>query len=664
MGHLAGAYQPDLVALSFLIALVASFVALNMAGRVATASGDARRVWLGGGAVMMGLGIWSMHFVGMLAFDMGMPVTYDPGLTALSLGLAVVGAWAALQVASRARVTRGRLAAAALFMGLAINAMHYMGMAGMRMQAQVRYRPGLFALSVVVAVAAALGALTLAFRLKAEPRTFSREKVLSALFMAVAIAGMHYVGMAAAVFEPTGAPASVLGEGVEVTHLGAAAVGGASLLALGLTFLTSVVDAERGRAQHTLELLAEASELVGRSLDTTTIAGALAGLVASRLAEGCAVDVQTDEAPVLRRLAVRRRGRPGDVPDAVGRTWALDPASSHPLQRVLRSGRAELLAAPTEAQLAQLAGGREGLWGVPRGQACAVAVVPLRVGERVRGVLAVWGCAEPLTAREVAVAEELGRRAGAAMENARLFHEAQEAIRIRDEFLSIASHELNTPLTPLQLHLQRLEAALASADGGAVPAPLVSSAVAVALRQTARMKRLVSELLDISRIRLGRLALERDGVDLEAVARRAVARLGFELEQSGSRCEVQARGALVGHWDGARLEQVVASLLANAVKYGQGRPIDVTLTGEGGVAQLAVRDRGMGIPPEDRQRIFERFERAASRNFGGLGLGLYIVRQIVEAHGGSIHVESALGEGSTFTVLLPLEAASVGHAAS
>jgi signal transduction histidine kinase len=159
--------------------------------------------------------------------------------------------------------------------------------------------------------------------------------------------------------------------------------------------------------------------------------------------------------------------------------------------------------------------------------------------------------------------------------------------------------------------------------------------------------------LDISRIRLGRLELQLEAMELGSVVRGVVERMGDEGLWPGSPPALHVEGPVEGLWDRSRLEQVVGNLLANAVRYGRGNPVEVTVRAANGEAWLVVRDRGIGIEPEALKRIFERFERAASRNYGGLGLGLYIVRQIVESHGGTITVESELGVGSAFTVKLP-----------
>ncbi|QRN98046.1 GAF domain-containing protein [Archangium violaceum] len=652
--HIEGAYHPGLVLLSILIAVAASYTALDLAGRVAGTTGMARRVILGSGAAMMGVGIWSMHFVGMLAFRMSMPMSYGPGLTALSMGVAILGAWAALFVVSRSLVTPDRLVTGGIFMGLAICAMHYIGMAAMLMEATLQYDPLLFTLSVLVAIAASLAALWLALRFQREQRAWSWAKLVSALLMGAAISGMHYTGMAAARFVPTPMPPGYVASGFEIGGLGAVAIGVATLAGLALTLLGSLVDIEQRHAQRTLTLLADTSALLGRSLDIPTIAELLAGQVAPEVGDGCLVDLFEEDGSSLRRLAVRYPRHREEEERYRCIRYVLDEHSESPLQKVLRTGQPELFSPLPRGVLERLAGGSECL-SLPRdARARALLIVPLMHRERVLGVITVFTRERPLTGPERALVHELGRRAGSAVENARLYHEAQEAIRVRDEFLSIASHELNTPLTPLLMNLQRLQRTVAGGEGThALTDEQLHRMVDVAQRQTKRLARLVSELLDISRIRLGRLELHREELDLEQVVRGVVGRLGEELAWTGSRPTLHVDGPMVGQWDKARMELVVGNLLANASRYGQGKPVDVSVRGHEGEVCLVVRDRGIGIAPEARKRIFERFERASSRNFGGLGLGLYIVRQIVEAHGGTIGVESELGVGSTFTVKLP-----------
>jgi PAS domain S-box-containing protein len=249
--------------------------------------------------------------------------------------------------------------------------------------------------------------------------------------------------------------------------------------------------------------------------------------------------------------------------------------------------------------------------------------------------------------------EDLAHRAAQAIENARLYGEAQAAVAARDEFLSIASHELRTPLTALRLALENMRRVSSREAIERLPPQYVERVLATAERQGQRLEKLVAALLDVSRIHMGRLELDVEEVDLASVVSEATAQLEDEATQTGS--AIQVRGEAVrGYWDRLRVSQVVTNLLSNAVKYGGGKPVEVEYGPRDGRAFLAVRDHGIGIDPADQPQIFERFERAvSSRNYGGLGLGLYIVKRIVESHGGTIRVESTPGEGAAFFVELP-----------
>ncbi|HVK68607.1 MAG TPA: PAS domain-containing sensor histidine kinase [Polyangium sp.] len=256
----------------------------------------------------------------------------------------------------------------------------------------------------------------------------------------------------------------------------------------------------------------------------------------------------------------------------------------------------------------------------------------------------------PLKHAENRIREQAQRMEAQATDNANLFHEALEAISARDDFLAVASHELRTPLTPLKLQLERL---VRDARVGANQERL-APALEVAYRQVGRLAALIDRLLDVSRITAGKLDLCLDEVDLCALVHDVVTRFGRETEDAGCQLSFPYDNPILGTWDRLRLEQVVTNLLGNAIKYGRGKPIEIGLEADEGTARLTVRDHGVGIAPEDQAKIFERFERAVSNpSFGGLGLGLWIVRQIVEIHGGTVRVESAPGKGSTFRVELP-----------
>jgi signal transduction histidine kinase len=232
--------------------------------------------------------------------------------------------------------------------------------------------------------------------------------------------------------------------------------------------------------------------------------------------------------------------------------------------------------------------------------------------------------------------------------------EALEAIRLRDEFLSVASHELKTPLTSLKLRVQGMAEHMPTITDP-TEAARMKKGVDLAERQVRRLEKLVNNLLDVSRIAIGRFPLQREEVDLVGLVHNVVGQFSAELARSGNEVSLELPEHAYGRWDPMRLEQVVVNLLSNAIKYGAGKPIKVTVALAGPTARIVVRDRGIGIGAEDQARIFERFERAVSLNYGGLGLGLHITREIVRAHGGTIRVESDPGAGAAFIVELPRE---------
>jgi signal transduction histidine kinase len=227
------------------------------------------------------------------------------------------------------------------------------------------------------------------------------------------------------------------------------------------------------------------------------------------------------------------------------------------------------------------------------------------------------------------------------------------ALAQHDDFLSAASHELRTPLTSLKLELANL--ARLVHRGETVADERVAAKVAKIEGQADRLHRLIDGLLDVSRIASGRLDLLLEEVDLAEIALDVGHRLRAEAARAGCPLRVRAQGPIIGRWDHARLEQVAVNLASNALKYGAGKPVEIAATAAGRRGRLWVRDHGVGIDPHDQARIFERFERAASvRHVGGIGVGLWVVKHIVDGLGGTISVESQLGAGSTFTVELPL----------
>ena len=226
--------------------------------------------------------------------------------------------------------------------------------------------------------------------------------------------------------------------------------------------------------------------------------------------------------------------------------------------------------------------------------------------------------------------------------------EAEQAVKTREAFLAVASHELRTPLTPLELELQALLRAVPPGDDP------FRRRLERAKRQSSRLARHVEALLDASRLAAGRLELEVEAFDCQALVREVLDHAQDEAARAGTTLSLETTGPTNGVWDRHRIEQALSNVIANAIKYGAGQPVSITLVGARDRLEILCVDHGSGIEPQNLASIFERFERpAAAKSHGGLGLGLYVAREIVRAHGGEISVESTLGAGSTFKLSLP-----------
>lgn len=294
-----------------------------------------------------------------------------------------------------------------------------------------------------------------------------------------------------------------------------------------------------------------------------------------------------------------------------------------------------------------------------------LAVFPLRTHDGVLGVLVfAFSSQRPYAEEDLVFLRDLARHGGLALERAGLYEAQARAVGDRDEFLSIASHELRTPLTPLHLKLELLAREITERVPPANQERLTQH-VQVMRRQVRRMGELINGMLDLSRIDSGLLPLEATEVSLPDLVREVVARHQEEASRAGCEITLDLGSQAVGRWDRSRIEQVVTNLLTNALKYGAGHPVTLRLGDDGEIVWLEVSDHGIGIEADQVPRLFQRFARAVSeRNYGGLGLGLYITRRIVENHGGAVRVTSEPGRGSTFRVTLPKGFLPAGRASS
>jgi PAS domain S-box-containing protein len=418
---------------------------------------------------------------------------------------------------------------------------------------------------------------------------------------------------------------------------------------------------ERRRTERAWQFLADVSIALGSSLDFHATLKQVAGLSVPQIADWCGVEVLNTEGRLDQLAVAHVDPAKQELAKEWRRRWPPRPEAA--LYRVIKSGQPEIMPEITQAmvdaatpdpeqrQMARALGLRSAI------------VVPLIVHQQAIGALSF------ITAEsgrrygpdDLILATEIGRRASLAIENARAYTEARVAVQTRDNFLAIASHELRTPLSALTVAMSSLVRAADSGRLMKLGSDGIKDRLVKAERQTRQLARLVDRLLDVSRLSSRDLRLEREQADLAEIARDVVARYEHAGAEVGSAIALEVHGAVVGFWDRSRMDQAIANLIGNAVKYGAGTPVTMTIGTAGtGRVRFSVSDGGPGIPPEHQERIFDQFERAeGSENVPGMGLGLWLVRRIIAAHGGTITVESTPGKGATFTAILPVQVEAV-----
>ncbi|WP_395842497.1 ATP-binding protein [Cystobacter fuscus] len=411
---------------------------------------------------------------------------------------------------------------------------------------------------------------------------------------------------------------------------------------------------ERQRSEAASAFLARAGGVLVESLDLEKVLPRIASVCVGPLADWCVIDLKEDG--VLRRVGgAHVDAAKAPLLDELQRRYPPGPDSRVPAAVAARTGTWVLESRVTQAAMrAQCVDDAHVQLVSELGLGSVLAVPLMSRGHALGAITLAAARPERYGPAELALAEELARRAAIAIDNARLYRQAEQALRLRETFLSVAGHELRTPLLPLQLRLQSLLRRGRSA--ASLEPEVLLGEIAVAEWQTRRLGLLVDQLLDVSHLIAGNaLVLRRKRMDLCKLVEGVLEGVQRQISDSGSEVVRELCSPVEGEWDPRRLELVVMGLVQNALKFGEGRPIDVRVMEREGSVLLVVRDRGMGMSKSEQEHIFDRFSRGVpEQHFGGLGLGLYLTREVVRAHGGSISVESEPGEGTTFTVVLPL----------
>jgi two-component system, sensor histidine kinase and response regulator len=612
---LTGTYDIRLVVMSVLIAILAAGAALDLAGRVTHSRGMTRFWWLTGGATAMGTGIWSMHYIGMLAFQLPVVVLYDWPTVLLSLLAAAAASWAALFVVSRETMTMSQAVIGSLFMGGGIAAMHYIGMAAMRLPAMCDYSPLGVWLSIILAVIIAFAALQMSFIFRGAS-DWSWYKAGSAITMGSAIPIMHYVGMAAVAFVEMPVERVDFSHAIGISDLGILAITGITLILLGLVFVTSSID----RRFSTQSLALQSSEQRFRMIVETAL-----DAFVELDSDGIITDwnAQAEEAFGWSRLEAL-----GLRLEAV---IVLDETSDD--NRALKNLFDASLPAETGTRAQRIEVTARHRAGLEFPAEMALSAIQLN------GRTSYAAFIHDVTRRKQAEREREDAKQSAEVGN-----------HAKSEFLANMSHEIRTPMNGV---IGMAELLLDT------PLDSMQRDYAESIRDSGNaLLTVINDILDFSKVEAGKLELELLEVDLRDTFEDVARLLSIQAHAKGLEVTAQIDPLLppLVRADAGRVRQILLNLAGNAIKFTRAGEVALEIRvleslPRGTRIRCEVRDTGIGVPLDRQKALFTPFtqvDTSTTRKFGGTGLGLSIVRRLAELMDGEAGVESSLGVGSTF----------------
>ncbi|MFT0850219.1 MHYT domain-containing protein [Achromobacter sp. F4_2707] len=609
-----GAHHHGLMLLSVLVSIFSATMALQTAN-IANRSERRlyKRVALITGAIAFGFGVWSTHFIGMLAYELPADVNYSVSLTLFSVLPACVAAWFALRMLALPQVTTRHLISSGTLVGLGVGAMHYIGMAAMQTPFDMRYEPVTFALSILVAIALATLALWVRYRLRHTSLSALCRLLISGGVMGLAIAAMHYTGMLAVRF--IGEPS------VQQSEISLTPVHVSLILSLFAVTVTTMVVSVNGllRSQELYRRMREGSSRLRATLDT-----AVDGIITID-SSGLIQD--------FNRSAERLFGWTAD--EVIGKNIKMlmpEPyQSAHDgyLNNYKVSGKPKIIGI-----------GRE--------------VVGLRKdGSHMPMRLAVGRVDLPGELRFVGFVSDISDRHALEVSLRETAKRAEQAAEAKSTFLANMSHEIRTPMNSIIGFTELLlQTDLTSTQRSHLNT----------VRQASKsLLRLINDILDTTKMEKGQLALEYTDFSMKALAMQIESSLRLAAQQKKLAFNIHYPDDMPDYFrgDSLRVLQILTNLVGNAVKFTESGSVDVVFAyDQEGVVHIQVKDTGIGMTPQQSEAIFQPFAQAdasISRRFGGTGLGTTIARQLAEQMGGGIDVESVLGYGSTFHLRLPLK---------
>lgn len=422
------------------------------------------------------------------------------------------------------------------------------------------------------------------------------------------------------------------------------------------SWLGTATDIEdRKKLEDTQRFLSQAGEILVSSLDSNYIFESISKLSVPYMADWCSFDIMNDEEVMDNVITYHRDPHKISKAKMLHELYWNHPNSEDDILKVLASGKALVYKEAGKKIIKESDLSEEQMNLAEELSDTTFLIIPLIAHGHSLGTLsfAIYGVGKTYSREDVALGEELGRRVALALENAKLYLFSQRAIEVRNDFLSIASHELNTPITSVKLQLQMVSRTLNSKKEEVFPVDRFKKSIDTSVKQVDRLINLVQVLLDVSRIQSGQFNFVFDKVNVSDMVSDVIDRHKELIQTYSCNLSVSNKANIFVIWDKTRMEQVLTNLINNAVKYAPGK-IEIEATDEIDHVKIAVRDYGIGIPSDKIHRIFDRFERGNSpESVSGLGLGLYIVKQIIEGHHGKIEIQSVPGVGSCFSVLVP-----------